>query len=221
MTTPNAGDVEHDDAFLVTLAPRSLWTFAKKPKKDASGRRNPVANAYFELWGLGFTRWLFSLVALGFSILTVYWEPSSPLYEAAIAQLAVSGLHVLLPHPYVRSRSPTDARTPKWYPIFVAASTVPLAAVMSVMIALVAGGTTDITLNKRAYYSRVSTFDSSLARRLMYFMIIADATALLCNLSKAYFWYKLQGKFDHGDIRETYLLASKQVDEKVAGDIVC
>jgi hypothetical protein len=31
---------------------------------------------------------------------------------------------------------------------------------------------------------------------------------------------KLQGKFDHGDIRETYILSSKQVDEKAAGDVV-
>jgi hypothetical protein len=88
MTAPYAGDVDQD-AFLTTLAPRSLWAFAKKPKKDASGRRNPVAVAYFELWALGFTRWLFSLVALGLSILAVYWKPSSPLYEAALAQVAV------------------------------------------------------------------------------------------------------------------------------------
>jgi hypothetical protein len=91
-------------------------------------------------------------------------------------------VHLLLPHPYVRSRSPTDARTPKWYPIFVIASAVPWAAVMSVMIAVLAGHTNDITLNKRAYeyYGRVSIYNpsGSVARRLMYMMIIPDAMAL-------------------------------------------
>jgi hypothetical protein len=34
-----------------------------------------------------------------------------------------------------------------------------------------------------------------------------------------YYWSKLRGKFDHSDIREAYVHASKQVDEKNAGDV--
>ena len=51
---------------------------------------------------------------------------------------------------------------------------------MSVMIAVLAEHTTDITLSKRAYGRVYENFNPSgyVARRLMYLMIIADAMAL-------------------------------------------
>lgn len=92
-----------------------------------------------------------------------------------------AGLHLFTPAPFVRQRSPTDPRTPRWYPFFVAASSIMWTAIMAVMIALIADENSDILLNKRGWTrasSNASGAAGSMGNRLIIGAICFDAGAL-------------------------------------------